>query len=448
MSIPRRPLRSWLSFWILPIALPLGCSGPGPLPIDDDAPATVVDTPTPSVDDASTPSVDDTPATTLDAPALILDAGTPTAPDVPPSIDLPAAVGGCVPTVATGMEATDALCANGVDDDCNGYIDCRDFRCSRNPAVTVCHPDAGPGRLDVPRVVDVPPVVDVTPVVDVPTSEMDASIASVGPTGGTVPRLRFGVFGDVRPPSQNNTTMYPAAVVTAVMDGIAAEGAEFAVANGDYMFATSAGAANAQLGLLLTAESRFHGHVFHSLGNHECNGASNSNCPLGNETPMMQAYRARLAPAYSTPYFDWRIHTAQGDAHFIATAPNAWSPAQQAWLTRVVAEPALYTFVVAHEPAGRREAPGSPSIEAAIAARPGGVTLRLYGHTHEYQHLAPNAIIVGNAGAPLASLSGQYGFVIVDQRADGNLVVTAYTIGHPAMVADSFVLTPGGRPTR
>ena len=267
---------------------------------------------------------------------------------------------------------------------------------------------------------------------------------NIGPHGGTVDRLRFGVFGDVRPPNPDNVSLYPGVIISSVMDGFFGLGAQFVVASGDYMFATQASTAVAQVGMLLTAETHFGGHVFHSLGNHECNGASTSNCPMGNETPMMQAYRSHLAPAYSTPYFDWRIHTAQGDAHFIATAPNAWSPAQQTWLTRVVAEPALYTFVIAHEPAGRREAPGSRFIEAAIAGRPGGVTLRLYGHTHEYQHLAPNAIIAGNAGAPLASLSGHYGFVLVDQRADGNLVVTAYEIGSPPMVVDTFVLTPRG----
>lgn len=271
---------------------------------------------------------------------------------------------------------------------------------------------------------------------------------AVGTDGGTVDLLRFGVFGDVRPPNPDNVRLYPSAIIGSVMEGFVELGAQFAVASGDYMFSTTASTAAAQIDMLLAAESYFGSHVFHALGNHECNGASNSNCPLGNETPMMQAFRARLAPGHAAPWYDWIVRTSLGDAHFIATAPNAWSPAQLAWLSRVMAQPALYTIVIAHEPAGRREAPGSPFIEDAIRARPGGVTLRLYGHTHEYSHPLPNAIITGNAGAPLASLSGSYGFVVVAQRADGNLVVTAYDVGRPPMVVDSFVLTPAGALTR
>ena len=401
----------------------------------------------PTADGGSSPVEERGVDPALDAPATTGDAGrseggvaTDAGGDGSVTRDLGAtldvsAAHGCVPTVATGREDTNELCANGLDDDCNGYADCVDFRCSRNAnAVTVCQPDAGPAAVDAPPAVDVPP------------STMDAGL--VGPTGGTVSRLRFAVFGDVRPPSPNATTAYPTAIITAVLDGVTAAGAQFAVASGDYMFATTGASADAQVTMLLAAESRFRGHVFHSMGNHECTGASASNCPLGSETAQIRVYRTRLAPAYATPYFDWVITTDLGDAHFIATAPNAWSASQQAWLDRALARPALYTIVIAHEPPGDRQAPGSVAIESAVSARAGGVTLRLYGHTHEYRHLLGNAIIAGNAGAPLASATGQYGYVVVDQRADGDLVVTAYTIGRPAMVADSFVLTPGGALTR
>jgi hypothetical protein len=429
------------------LALGVGCSSSlVPLTVSDDGGTFV-----PS-DAAIAPAMDAPPTSESDAPvAAASDAGLdvvlrpadapPVAPDAGGVIDRPTPPGGCIPTVATGQENTDALCANGLDDDCNGYADCRDFRCSRlTPAVTVCRVDAGSPGVDVPPAMDV-----LRPPTDVPTPmDLPVHAGLVGPTGGTVSRMRFGVFGDVRPPSENNTAMYPTAIVTAVMDGIAGAGAQFAVANGDYMFANTASAVGAQVGLLLSAEDHFGGHIFHSLGNHECNGASASNCPLGNETPNMQAFRARLAPAYPTVYFDWTVRTDLGDAHFIAAAPNAWDGAQQAWLDRALAQPARYTIVIAHEPAGRRDAPGSVLIESAIRARAGGVTLRLYGHTHEYQHQSANAIIVGNAGAPLASATGHYGFVVVDQRADGNLVVTAYEIGRPPMVVDTFAVTPAG----
>jgi hypothetical protein len=386
-SLARRPLAGLL------LALVAGCSGAADV----------------------TPAVDDRPASEVASD-----------PDVHLADDVPA--------LARDAGATPDRGSADATADLGGPTD--------RPAPT----DDGLHPMDVPA----PPMDVPAPPMDVPAPRMDATTSdgAVGPLGGAVSRLRFGVFGDVRPPSENQTTLYPTAIVTAVMDGIASAGAQFAVANGDYMFASTNAAASAQVSLLLGAESRFPGHVFHSMGNHECNGASASNCPAGTETQQIQVYRSRLAPAYGTPYFDWVVRTDLGDAHFIAAAPNAWSPAQQAWFTAALAQPARYTVVIAHEPPGRREAPGSVAIEDAIRARPGGVTLRLYGHTHEYRHQSANAVIVGNAGAPLASATGTYGFVVVEQRADGDLVVTAYNIGRPAMVADSFVLTPAGSLTR
>ena len=55
-------------------------------------------------------------------------------------------VDGCTPR---GAENTNAACSNGVDDDCDGYIDCGasgtlpDFDCTLNTAVTVCPRDGG-----------------------------------------------------------------------------------------------------------------------------------------------------------------------------------------------------------------------------------------------------------------------------------------------------------------
>jgi hypothetical protein len=58
-------------------------------------------------------------------------------------------VGPCTPS---GMESTNASCSDGVDNDCDGYVDCNDFNCSRTAAVTVCH-DAG-SAIDVPTARD------------------------------------------------------------------------------------------------------------------------------------------------------------------------------------------------------------------------------------------------------------------------------------------------------
>ena len=354
--------------------------------------------------------------------------------DVPAPIDIVQppidSGGGCVPTVASGAESTNALCSDGVDNDCNGYIDCNDFHCSRNPAVTVCSVVGHDAGTDTGTIVTGP----------------------VGATGGSVDLLHFSVFGDVRPPNQNDTSGYPTASIQSVMRGMQTLGTQFAIASGDYMFASTSTAVNAQIGLFLSAESGYHNHIFHGMGNHECNGSTASNCPSGNEYPNVIAYLSMLNSSYGgLPYFDWVVHTRLGDAHFISTAPNAWSTAQHTWLTRALAQSAMYTFVIAHEGPNALGPPsGSPMIESMIALRPGGVTLRLYGHTHEYYHMSGadyNAVVDGNAGAPFdgSSTGGQYlGFGVVDQRADGNIVFTAYQVGSPPMVNDSWVVTPAG----
>ena len=37
-------------------------------------------------------------------------------------------------------EGDDAACSDGMDNDNDGYVDCEDYSCSRNPDVTVCGP--------------------------------------------------------------------------------------------------------------------------------------------------------------------------------------------------------------------------------------------------------------------------------------------------------------------
>lgn len=46
--------------------------------------------------------------------------------------------GWCVVAGAAGREDNDVTCSDGVDNDGNGHVDCRDWSCSRSFAVTVC----------------------------------------------------------------------------------------------------------------------------------------------------------------------------------------------------------------------------------------------------------------------------------------------------------------------
>ena len=320
------------------------------------------------------------------------------------------------------------------------------------PTDTAARVDVAPDVL----VVDVNTIPDV-PIVDVGTdagSGSDAgsdaapdAVAMIGPHGGTVDRLRFAVFGDVRPPYPDQNGAYPSRIFGDVMGSVEDVGVQFAVATGDYMNANlCTSCVNTQLDLLAVGERRFHGQVFHALGNHECATVTSYNCSNEDETTNIRTFRSRLLSDYAHTYFDWVVRTSNGDAHFISTAPNAWNSGQAAWLTTALARPATYTFVIAHEPPSAT-GPGTLAIEDAMALRTGGISMRFYGHVHEYSRVGFNGTITGNAGAALSG-TNYYGFVVVEQRADGNLVINSYEAGHPAMIRDSFVVQPNGMPGR
>jgi hypothetical protein len=52
------------------------------------------------------------------------------------------------PCIMTGPENTNAACGDGVDNDCDGFRDCSDFDCSRTAAVTVCGASDAGSRCD------------------------------------------------------------------------------------------------------------------------------------------------------------------------------------------------------------------------------------------------------------------------------------------------------------
>ena len=124
-----------------------------------------------------------------------------------------------------------------------------------------------------------------------PATCTPASAASAG-------TFRFAVFGDVRPAQENDTANYPKDIVTGLFTQIAAQSPNFVVGTGDYMFAgsTNSTAVDAQLAMLLDAEKGFAGPIYHALGNHECTGATASNCPNGNETANVRALHVQARP--------------------------------------------------------------------------------------------------------------------------------------------------------
>lgn len=277
---------------------------------------------------------------------------------------------------------------------------------------------------------------------------------SVGPNGGTLSRLVFGVVGDTRPAGIDDTAGYPTAIIDKIYSRIEALSARppFIVATGDYNFAsTRSGASDAQIALYLSARAKYSGVLFPAMGNHECTGATASNCGPGNTDGVTQNYSAflgkMLGPVSKTsPYYaiDVKAADASWTAKLVFIAANAWSSAQASWLEAALAVPTTYTFVVRHEPKAATTAPGVSPSEAIMARHP--YTLSLVGHTHTYSHFPGREVLVGNGGAPLTG-SKNYGFAVVTQRAD--LALDVDMVDYASGLSDSkfhFTVKPDGSP--
>jgi hypothetical protein len=277
---------------------------------------------------------------------------------------------------------------------------------------------------------------------------------SVGPTGGSVSKLYFAVVGDTRPAVPNDTAGYPTAIINKIYDDIAGLSPmpSFAVASGDYMFTLPVGsAASTQLDLYLAARARYSGTVFAALGNHECTGATASNCGTGNRDGVTTNYSAflskMLAPIGQTkPYYSFNVNAIDHSwtAKFVVIAANAWDHAQETWLESALSPATTYTFIVRHEPAHDTQAPGVSPSETIMARHP--YTLAIVGHTHTYGKTGARQVTIGNGGAPLSG-SANYGFGLVSQRDDGAIQVDVidYMSGN-ADLGFRFALKADGSP--
>jgi predicted phosphodiesterase len=246
-------------------------------------------------------------------------------------------------------------------------------------------------------------------------------------TGGTVPTLDFAIVGDTRPATEDDTAAYPTAVIARIWEDVEAESPrpDFGISTGDYMFASTTGTEAAkQLAVYIGARNHFENTVFAAMGNHECTGATASNCGQGNAdgiTRNFDEYRkAMLAPlGYSNPWYTIHINATDGSwtAKFVFIAGNYWTAAESTFLDTALKEKTTYTFVVRHENKSANEAPGVDPSETIIAKYP--VTIVICGHTHTmYYSNSDGEVIVGNGGAPNTSSVG-YGYVIAHRRTDG-----------------------------
>ncbi len=254
-----------------------------------------------------------------------------------------------------------------------------------------------------------------------------AAPTGVGAGGGTVDHLYFAVLGDTRPAVMDDTSGYPTSTITGIYRDIQAMSPrpQFAVATGDYMFASTTGTqAQPQMDLYLAARSAYSGTVFAAMGNDECDGTTAGDCTPG-QTPNYDAFMSGLvAPlGQSAPYYAVKIGAADASwtAKLVVIACNAWSATQQSWLTAELASPTTYTIVVQHDPASVPTAPCVTATAALLAQSP--YDLLLAGHLSTFEYVAPKELVVGNGGAPLLGSSIDFGYVTVEKVAAGWQVV-------------------------
>ncbi len=274
----------------------------------------------------------------------------------------------------------------------------------------------------------------------------------MGPGGGTVSTLSFGIVGDTRPPTEDDTAGYPTAIITQIYKDVQAASPrpEFVITTGDYMFAGpthTPGTQATQMGFYMSARNLFTGTVFPTMGNHECDGATQDNCYacgsacsnvggscIGGvcKTPNYTTWESNMLAAVNQtlPYYtvNFKITSNNATAKLVFIACNAWSPAQATWLASALSASTTYTFVVRHEGTIATTAPclsgtGSNNADTIISQHP--YTLLIAGHTHTYEYFASEKqVIVGNGGAPLSN-TVDYGYVIARQQGS-SFVFTEY----------------------
>jgi hypothetical protein len=201
------------------------------------------------------------------------------------------------------------------------------------------------------------------------------------------------------------------------------------------MFADpTSGTAGPQVQLYMTARASFSNPVYPAMGNHECNGYTDSNCGPGNADGITDNYTQfmtkMLAPVNQTsPYYTMSFSGGSWTAKFVFIACNAWSSTQASWLSSELSKSTTYTFVVRHEGTTATTAPclaasGSMNADTIIGQNP--YTLLIAGHTHTYAYYgSEKQVIVGNGGAPLSG-GVDYGYVIARQQSNGSIQFTEY----------------------
>jgi hypothetical protein len=275
-----------------------------------------------------------------------------------------------------------------------------------------------------------------------------------GGTHMTVKSLIFTAVGDTRPANSNDISGYPTAIIDKIYEDIAGLNPLpfFSVSTGDFQYSSSSsGFAGPQLDIYMAARAKFSGMFFPAMGNHECTGATDSNCGPGNKNGETDNYnqfmKKMLGPIQQTkPYYSMNIDAADGSwtSKFVFIAANAWDSGQQTWLQQTMAQKTTYTFVIRHEASDATDAPGVTPSDAILQAS--GYTLLILGHSHTVSRPAVNQVLFGNGGAPLSSTSVNYGYGLFKQQSNGSIHVDSidYMTNQPAAGFLAFAVNPNG----
>lgn len=291
---------------------------------------------------------------------------------------------------------------------------------------------------------------------------MTAPTGTVGPDGGTVSSLYFGVLGDTRPQNQDDNAGYPTAIINKIysdMEGLNPR-PQFILTTGDYQYDTpgmktgSQYNSSIQIGDYQAAASAWTGGpIFSVMGNHECDGytAHNLNLSTGQcngvaSTNYAAWFSAFVQPlGYALPYYTVPIRASDDSwtANFVIVACNAWSSTQQTWLQSQLNLGATYTFIVQHEDPTSTTGPCVDAVNTLLASAT--YTALIVGHVHQFcsgslstiapceypwQTGAPKGFVVGNGGASTEN----DGYVLV-QQTGSTFTVTDYDYSTNAPVS-------------
>jgi hypothetical protein len=270
----------------------------------------------------------------------------------------------------------------------------------------------------------------------------------VGPHGGTVSLLKFGITGDTRPPNSGAlgpSNPYPTMVLNSIADQMKTHGVQFGLDLGDHMYSnsrTDLALATQEMNLYLASVARLGSTWFMTQGNHECYGGA---CFAGSTNGDHVAFMTALAPISSTPYYTFDVTTSLGLATFVIIADMSYDSTQAKWLETTLATAdakAKYTIVVRHHPEGDTSV--STNEAEMQVVRSHKFALLLTGHNHLYKHMTVDNgrdIILGTGGAPLIAGGSFHGYAIIEQQASGRLAVTVYDI-NSATAVDTWSVGP------